>query len=180
MGLVAALVAAHPGGSSIWRSATCCPSLATLAPSVRMTPAEGPSKAQPGPSNGPGDRMEPTTEARVTSGSQLRRLAPSAPAIAVAVGLLTFGCTAPALTDRPVSESHTPEVVVTTATPDPTGPAHDYRAMQRQLRRELTEGAPDLKLVRSVLVSVTAGRPSHISTNGGRPTMRTSSRSPRV
>lgn len=105
----------------------------------------------------------------MTSGSQLRRLAPSAPAIAVAVGLLTFGCTAPALTDRPVSESHTPEVVVTTATPDPTGPAHDYRAMQRQLRRELTEGAPDLKLVRSVLVSVD-GRTTISYFNQRRPT----------
>ena len=39
----------------------------------------------------------------MTSGGWLRLLAPSAPTIALAVGVLTFGCAAPALTDRPVS-----------------------------------------------------------------------------
>ena len=82
-------------------------------------------------------------------------LAPTSPAMALVVGLLTFGCSAPSLTDRPVSGSQSPEVVATASTPGPTrGPTPDYRAMQSQLRRELTEGAPDLRLVRSVLVSV--------------------------
>ena len=106
----------------------------------------------------------------MTSGGWLRLLAPSAPTIALAVGVLTFGCAAPALTDRPVSGSHSPEVVATAATPGPTRrPAHDYRAMQSQLRRELTEGAPDLRLVRSVLVSVD-GRTTISYFNKRRPT----------
>ncbi len=106
----------------------------------------------------------------MTSGGWLRLLAPSAPAIALAVGVLTFGCAAPALTDRPVSGSHSPEVVVTAATPSPTRrPAHDYRAMQTELRRELTNGDPDLRLVRSVLVSVD-GRTTISYSNKRRPT----------
>jgi CubicO group peptidase (beta-lactamase class C family) len=91
----------------------------------------------------------------VSYGGRRRLLAPSAPAIALAVGLLTFGCSAPSQTDRPVSGSQSPEVVATASRPGPTRrPAPDYRAMQSQLRRELTEGDPDLRLVRSVLVSV--------------------------
>ncbi len=113
-------------------------------------------EAQPGPSTGPGDRMERSREARVSYGGRRRLLAPSAPAIALAVGLLTFGCSAPSQTDRPASGSQSPEVVATASRPGPTrGPAPDYRTMQSQLRRELTRGStPDLRLVRSVLVSV--------------------------
>jgi CubicO group peptidase (beta-lactamase class C family) len=106
----------------------------------------------------------------VTSGGRVRLLVPSAPAIALAVGVLTFGCAAPALTDRPVSGSQSPEVVVTAATPGPTRrPAHDYQGMQRQLRDELSKGDPDLKLVRSVLVSVD-GRTTISYFNKRRPT----------
>ena len=65
-----------------------------------------------------------------------------APPMALAVGLLSFGCTAPLQIDRPVSRSQSPEVVATASTAGPTRrPTPDYRAMQSQLRRELTEGA---------------------------------------
>lgn len=114
--------------------------------------------------------MDQLLEARVASGGRLRFLAPTSPAMALVVGLLTFGCSAPSLTDRPVSGSQSPEVVATASTPGPTrGPTPDYRAMQSQLRRELTEGAPDLRLVRSVLVSVD-GRTTISYFNKRRPT----------
>jgi CubicO group peptidase (beta-lactamase class C family) len=106
----------------------------------------------------------------VTSGGRLRLLAPTALAIALAAGLVTFGCSAPSQTDRPVSRSQSPEVVVTASTAGPTrGPTPDYRAMQRQLRRELSNGDPELRLVRSVLVSVD-GRTTISYFNKRRPT----------
>ncbi len=100
----------------------------------------------------------------------LRFLARTAAAMALAVGLLAFGCSAPSQIDRTVSGSQSPEVAASASTPGPTrGPTPDYRAMESQLRRELTEGAPELRLVRSVLVSVD-GRTAVSYFNKRRPT----------
>jgi len=104
------------------------------------------------------------------SGRRLRFSARAAPAVALAIGLLTFGCTAPSLTDRQSSATPSPGVAATGSTDRPArGPAPDYQAMQSQLRRELTKGDPNLRLVRSILVSVD-GRTTVSYFNKRRPT----------
>ena len=106
----------------------------------------------------------------VASGRRLRFSARAAPAVALAIGLLTFGCTAPSLTDRQSSATPSPGVAATGSTDRPArGPAPDYQAMQSHLQRELTKGDPDLRLVRSILVSVD-GRTTVSYFNKRRPT----------
>jgi hypothetical protein len=52
-------------------------------------------------------------EARVASGGRLRFLVRTAPAMALAVGLLALGCSAPSQIDRPASGSQSPKVAAT-------------------------------------------------------------------
>jgi CubicO group peptidase (beta-lactamase class C family) len=71
-------------------------------------------------------------------------------------GCLMTGCTAAPPAATPASTPTAPSAS-STARPTPSKPtqtAADYRAMQRQLKQKLTGGAPELKGVRSVLVSV--------------------------
>jgi len=77
--------------------------------------------------------------------------------VSLLAGCLLGGCSGPAPTESPASSPSVPAASATAVRPTPSTirrAASDYQVMQRQLAQQLSGEDPELKAVRSVLVSV--------------------------
>lgn len=77
--------------------------------------------------------------------------------VSVSAGCLLGGCSASAPTESPTSPPPVRAASPTAVSPMPSrtkARAADYQAIERQLKKQLSGGDPELKAVRSVLVSV--------------------------